>query len=66
MQEIVSKNETITVDTRVHTAIKIEGCKHDITVIDKRLKLITIIDFGITSQNRLESRDRKDAQILKF
>ena len=54
VQETVSNREvTINVDTRANTAIKIEACKPDILVIDRKSKLITIIEIGITSQNQL-------------
>ena len=46
VQETVSNNDvTITVDTRINTAIKIEACKPDILVVDKKSKLITIIEI---------------------
>ena len=68
VQETVSNNDvTITVDTRINTAIKIEACKPDILVVDKKSKLITIIEIGITSQPQLvttETEKKRKYDIL--
>jgi len=68
VQETVSNRDvTINVDTRISTAIKIEACKPDILVIDKKSRLITIIEVGITSQNQLvtvETEKRRKYDIL--
>ena len=68
MQETVSNNEvTINVDTRANTTIKIEACKPDIVVFDKKSKLITIIEIGITSPSQLitvETEKKRKYDIL--
>lgn len=68
LQETISNNDvTITVDTRIQTAIKIEACKPDILVIDKKRKEITIIEIGIISQNQLvtvETEKKRKYDIL--
>ena len=68
VQETVSnKDVTITVDTRVNTSIKIEACKPDILVIDKKRKEILVIEIGITSQNQLitvETEKKRKYDIL--
>ncbi len=50
-----------------NTAIKIEANKPDIIVFDKKRKLITIIEIGITSQNQLitvETEKKRKYDIL--
>ena len=68
IQETVSNNEvTINVDTRANTTIKIEACKPDIVVFDKKSKLITIIEIGITSSSQLitvETEKKRKYDIL--
>ena len=68
VQETISnKDVTIIVDTRIQTAIKIEACKPDILVIDKKRKEITIIEIGITSQSQLvtvETEKKRKYDIL--
>ena len=39
-------------DTILNTAINIEVCKSDIFVICKKIKLIIIVEIGITSENQ--------------
>ena len=43
----------IRVDTRVSTATRTEAKMPDIVVHDKKKKVITLIEVGITNQNRL-------------
>lgn len=43
----------INVYTRANTAVKIEACQPDMIVFDKKSKLITIIENGITSFSQL-------------
>ncbi len=68
VSETVSNTDgTITVDTRANTAIKIEADKPDIIVFDRKRKLITIIEIGITSQNQLikvETEKKRKYDIL--
>ena len=54
VQEIVAnENVEIRVDTRVQTGIKISANRPDILVYDKKKREITLIEVGITSQDRL-------------
>ena len=54
IQEIVSnENCEIRVDMRVPTGINIGANRPDILVHDKKRKEITLIEVGITSQDRL-------------
>ena len=39
-------------DTILNTAINIEVCKSDILIICKKIKLIIIVEIGITSENQ--------------
>jgi hypothetical protein len=68
VQETVSNRDvTINVDTRANTAIKIEACKPDILIIDKKLKEITIVEIGITSPSQLitvETEKKRKYDIL--
>ncbi|KAI5170468.1 hypothetical protein PAEPH01_1454, partial [Pancytospora epiphaga] len=43
----------IRVDMRVPTGIKIQANRPDIFVLDKKRREITLIEVGITSQDRL-------------
>ena len=54
VQEIISnENVEIRVDTRVRTSIKIDANRPDMLVHDKKRQEITLIEVGITSQDRL-------------
>ena len=56
VQEIVAnENVEIRVDTRIRTGIKISANRPDIVVIDKKRREITLIEVGITSQERLQT-----------
>ena len=56
VQEIVSNRDVeIRVDTRVKTDIKVAHDRPDIFVLDKRNKLATLIEVGITSQDQLKT-----------
>ena len=68
VQETASNREvTINIDTRANTAIKIEASKSDILIIDRKCKLIIIIEIGTTSVNQLitvETEKKRNSDIL--
>ncbi|KAI5148113.1 hypothetical protein ENBRE01_3047, partial [Enteropsectra breve] len=55
VQHLYTNDEVdIRIDTRITTDINIANNKPDVFIYDKKRNLITIIEVGITSQNRLQ------------
>ena len=54
-QVIVTEHVEIRVDTRVRTNVQVQYNRPDIVVYDKKRSEITIIEVGITSQDRLHT-----------
>ena len=63
VQEVVSNRDVeIRVDTRIKTDVKVQHDRPDIVVLDKRRKLATLIEIGITSQDQLQTVEATKAR----